>query len=185
MKQDEDNTCIQFLFRLKKNTHIHGFGFTYYGEIISGRNWEPWLPLESEDWGQGQEKDFSLCALLNTLIFIQRKCITYSKNGHSDIYRTLASSLSGLRTQQGYGGGEKTICQIALPLHPSPDSLLEIAVHLKRKHLNKRNESCGCPVSLTLTSHRHFLQGRQKDSFVKFDILNVPLLQGCLHLKKN
>lgn len=121
---------------------------------------------------------------MNTLIFIQRKCITYSKNGHSDIYRTLASSLSGLRTQRGYGGGEKTICQIALPLHPSPDSLLEIAVHLKRKHLNKQNESCGCPVSLTLPSHRHFLQGRQKDSFVKFDILNVPLLQECLHFKK-
>ena len=32
-----------------------------------------------EAWGQGQEKDFSQCALWNTLAFISRKYITYSK----------------------------------------------------------------------------------------------------------
>lgn len=73
-----------------------------YGYTISGTDQKKY----ASGWGvgsgigdRGRGKDFSPCALLNTLTFILRKYITYPQNWHSNIFRILTLSLNGLRTQ--------------------------------------------------------------------------------------
>lgn len=88
----------------EETRHKCGFGFSY--------TWMNYFRKGSEEignsgclWGGGLRteagEDFSLCALLDALTFIQGKCITYSKTWHSNIFRILTLSLNGLCTQTG------------------------------------------------------------------------------------